>query len=90
MTTHTHQHLHSDGTPCHCDEPASANEHETVATDPVCGMTVEVAEACHTVEYDGHAYYFCSEACRTTFVANPEHFAQAKTDLHPGGHTHHP
>jgi P-type Cu+ transporter len=38
--------------------------------DPVCGMTVDPASA-RSVAHDGKTYYFCSEACKTQFVANP-------------------
>jgi xanthine dehydrogenase accessory factor len=39
------------------------------ATDPVCGMTVAVARAEHTLEHDGTTYYFCSAHCRRKFEA---------------------
>jgi len=42
-----------------------------VAIDPVCGMTVDTANAAATVTHDGVVYYFCSEGCATTFTANP-------------------
>ena len=40
------------------------------ATDPVCGMTVDPATA-GSADYAGRTYYFCSDACRTTFVIDP-------------------
>ena len=40
-----------------------------MATDPVCGMRVDTDEAAATAEHDGTTYYFCSQACRDTFVA---------------------
>jgi xanthine dehydrogenase accessory factor len=39
------------------------------ATDPVCGMTVAVAGAEHTLEHAGTTYYFCSAHCRRKFEA---------------------
>jgi xanthine dehydrogenase accessory factor len=39
------------------------------ATDPMCGMTVAVAGAEHTLERDGTTYYFCSAHCRKKFEA---------------------
>ncbi len=39
------------------------------ATDPVCGMRVDPGRY-HAV-YNGTTYHFCSESCRTKFVANP-------------------
>jgi Cu+-exporting ATPase len=44
---------------------------EETAIDPVCGMTVKVAEAKHTAQHDGHTRYFCSARCLTKFTANP-------------------
>jgi xanthine dehydrogenase accessory factor len=39
------------------------------ATDPICGMTVAVGGAEHTLEHDGTTYYFCSAHCRRKFEA---------------------
>jgi len=39
--------------------------------DPVCGMRIEADDAAATAEHDGRTYYFCSEACRDAFVADP-------------------
>ncbi len=41
------------------------------ATDPVCGMTVAVAAARHTLEHGGSTYYFCAAGCRSRFAADP-------------------
>jgi uncharacterized membrane protein YraQ (UPF0718 family) len=38
------------------------------ATDPVCGMTVDREKAL-TAEHDGHTFYFCSDHCRSDFIA---------------------
>lgn len=40
-------------------------------TDPVCGMTVDTADAHAESNYGGQTYYFCSENCRERFDANP-------------------
>ncbi|HEU5347119.1 MAG TPA: XdhC family protein, partial [Ktedonobacterales bacterium] len=37
------------------------------ATDPICGMTVDVATARYTSERDGKIYYFCCAGCKATF-----------------------
>ncbi|MGH3089843.1 MAG: XdhC family protein [Rubrobacteraceae bacterium] len=37
------------------------------ATDPICGMSVEVATARHTSEHDGETYYFCCAGCKRAF-----------------------
>ena len=39
--------------------------------DPVCGMDVDPHSAKHRAEHGGHPYYFCSDGCRTKFVADP-------------------
>ena len=46
-----------------------------MVTDPVCGMRIEDSEAAGTMEYGGKTYYFCSQACRETFEADPASFA---------------
>ncbi|MBI3607166.1 MAG: heavy metal translocating P-type ATPase [Nitrospirae bacterium] len=45
-----------------------------MATDPVCGMTVEERSAAGTSVYEGTAYYFCSPHCLREFTANPRKF----------------
>jgi class 3 adenylate cyclase/YHS domain-containing protein len=48
-----------------------------MVTDPVCGMRIDQDDAVATAEHDGQRYWFCSEACRATFTADP---AQASGD----------
>jgi Cu+-exporting ATPase len=43
-------------------------------TDPVCGMTVDETTAAST-QFEARTYYFCSEACRKTFDADPAAYA---------------
>ena len=43
--------------------------------DPVCGMTIEEADAVGTSEYQGKTYYFCSTDCKEEFDQNPEDYA---------------
>jgi len=42
--------------------------------DPVCGMTIDPADAAGSWEYQGQKYYFCHESCLTRFKADPESF----------------
>jgi Cu+-exporting ATPase len=42
--------------------------------DPVCGMTVEPANAAGRHEHRGQTYYFCSRHCLEKFRAEPEKF----------------
>jgi Cu+-exporting ATPase len=44
--------------------------------DPVCGMEVEEDEAEHSFRFGDETYYFCCEACRDDFVANPGDFVE--------------
>ena len=44
------------------------------ARDPVCGMTVDPATSKHRSDYGGETYHFCSEGCRTKFVADPAQY----------------
>lgn len=48
------------------------------ATDPVCGMTVEVATARHTADHEGQSYYFCCPGCRRSFQKDPMAFLGAE------------
>jgi xanthine dehydrogenase accessory factor len=40
----------------------------TIAKDPICGMTVDVATARHVLERDGVTYYFCCAGCKEKFA----------------------
>src|SRR3989338_397303 len=46
----------------------------TMATDPVCGMTVDEASAAGTSVFEGRTFYFCSAHCLRAFEANPKPF----------------
>jgi len=46
-------------------------------TDPVCGMSFDPAKAVATVEHAGQTYYFCTEACRKQFEAEPTRYVNA-------------
>lgn len=48
-----------------------------MATDPVCGMTVERENAV-SAEYGGQTYYFCARGCRDEFLEGPEHFLETE------------
>ncbi len=57
--------------------PERAPEAGATAVDPVCGMTVEVVGALHTVREGETIRYFCSAHCREAFAASPERYAGA-------------
>jgi xanthine dehydrogenase accessory factor len=44
---------------------------EEKATDPVCGMTVDIGPATRSTQYQGGTYYFCSAGCQQAFEADP-------------------
>ena len=46
-----------------------------MVTDPVCGMRIDEDDAAATAEFEGRTYYFCSEACRDSFVSDPASYA---------------
>lgn len=46
-----------------------------MAVDPVCGMKVEPQQAAAKEEHGGQTYYFCSEACHKSFVAEPQKYS---------------
>ena len=62
------------------DPPAHYGNHtsgsRTVAgvVDPVCGMTIEPADAVGQFDYKGTTYYFCAEVCLERFREAPEQF----------------
>lgn len=45
-----------------------------MATDPVCGMTVDEKKAAATATHEGKTYYFCAAACKDKFVKNPKQY----------------
>jgi xanthine dehydrogenase accessory factor len=56
--------------------PAGA---DAFATDPVCGMTVEMAAAPNTAVHGLATYYFCSAACHQQFAGEPQRFLQPES-----------
>jgi len=62
-----------------------------MATDPVCKMDVEPAEAAAKVDYAGQTFYFCSEHCHKAFTAEPRKYAGSEphgSHGHGGSHHH--
>ncbi len=49
-----------------------------MATDPVCGMTVEPEKAAAKEEYDSLIWYFCSDNCQQKFHTSPDQYAKEK------------
>ncbi len=42
--------------------------------DPVCGMQVDPATPAAQTRYNGLEIYFCAEACKKTFDAEPQSY----------------
>jgi xanthine dehydrogenase accessory factor len=55
-------------------ETATA-EDDLEAIDPVCGMTVSIAEARHRTEFAGKTWYFCCGGCKARFESAPAQYA---------------
>ncbi|OGO51145.1 MAG: hypothetical protein A2148_07075 [Chloroflexi bacterium RBG_16_68_14] len=49
-----------------------------LATDPVCGMKVEVERSRASSRYRDKTYYFCSRGCSWEFLEDPESFDAAQ------------
>ena len=56
---------------------AAPGPNEAVFVDPVCGMTVDPADAAGPFDYNGRTYYFCCEHCLEKFRADPEKYLAA-------------
>lgn len=56
--------------------PILAVTHES-ATDPICGMSVDISNAKYQSEFEGRFFYFCCAGCKRAFDAEPKKFALA-------------
>jgi Cu+-exporting ATPase len=56
---------------------------KSVATDPICGMTVDPASAKWSCELDGESIYFCGKGCLNKYLQ--QHPAARDTSTHPQG-----
>ena len=54
----------------HVPQPAT----KKVSKDPVCGMSVDPANAASTAEYDSKLYHFCSRGCADKFRKDPPRY----------------
>src|SRR5215213_10444572 len=61
----------------------------TDAIDPVCGMTVDPANAAGSSEFNGQTYWFCNAGCKQRFDADPKKYlASAPDESAHAGHDH--
>jgi len=58
--------------------PASPDPSRRFATDPVCGMAVEVEGARHVSRSGGRTYYFCGPGCRRRFQDDPDAYTSGQ------------
>jgi Cu+-exporting ATPase len=54
-----------------------------MATDPVCGMKVDIGARGPSFDHRGETYWFCSAGCRTKFAADPERYLTKKGEAKP-------
>ncbi len=52
--------------------------------DPVCLMNVDPGKKDLMFTYQMRSYYFCAEACREAFKANPEKYLNLKAPKRKG------
>jgi P-type Cu+ transporter len=55
-------------------DPDHAHATVNEVLDPVCGMTIDPADAAGTSEYQGTTWYFCNPSCKERFDEDPEQF----------------
>src|SRR5213595_2450994 len=53
--------------------------------DPVCGMSVDPANAAGSFDYRGRTYYFYNPSCLERFKANPAAFVDGGEPLKTSG-----
>lgn len=56
-------------------QPEETKPETAEAIDPICGMSVTIANARHTAEHAGRTWYFCCGGCRERFLASPDRYA---------------
>ena len=77
-THHRGQHHDHHGDAGHHHAPAQDAGATALATDPVCGMTVDPATSKHRMEHGGSVFHFCSAGCRVKFAADPAKYLAPK------------
>ena len=54
-----------------------------MATDPVCGMSVDTHAGKPNFDYAGQTYYFCSDGCRIKFAKDPGRYLDSGGEPEP-------
>ena len=47
---------------------------QSEAKDPICGMSVSIADARFKAEFEGKMFYFCCAGCKQTFEQEPQRY----------------
>ena len=66
--------------PHHHDQDTDLAPDAETATDPVCGMQVEIKEGARSRDYAGETFHFCSEGCQEKFDADPYFYASGNAE----------
>jgi YHS domain-containing protein len=56
---------------------AKLEAEESMARDPVCGMSVEEVSGTSQTQFEGKKYYFCSDECKNEFEAERDGYVEA-------------
>lgn len=67
----------------HLSKTEHGTEGDQLATDPVCGMSVDKSKAAHTAKHTSHDYFFCSAGCKEKFEADPERYLDDRREPEP-------
>ena len=67
----------------HHDTAEMTESDAKMATDPVCGMKVDIGARGPSAKHEGHTFYFCSEGCRGKFAAEPERYLTKQDEPKP-------
>ena len=62
---------------------AAAETRAVEHIDPVCGMTVDPADAAGSFKYEGQTYYFCNPVCLERFSARPDAYLATSGEGQP-------
>lgn len=76
MSTSKHSHDHHSC--CSHNAQNAQSPQNGMATDPVCGMSVDPHTTKHKAVHNQHTYYFCSAGCRDKFVKSPSTYLADK------------
>jgi Cu+-exporting ATPase len=67
----------------HHDTEEMTESAARMATDPVCGMKVDIGARGPSFEHRGETHYFCSQGCRTKFASDPERYLTKQGEAKP-------